>query len=68
MSHYTMLYKLVSVREILQNKVGMIYLYFEAKLIKSVFHSLLVRDDYSQLGPTGLVGSLSSHIQRAPVE
>ena len=63
-----MLYKLVSVREILQNKVGMIYLYFEAKLIKSVFHSHLVRDDYSQLGPTGLVGSLSCHIQRAPVE
>ena len=48
-----MLYKLVSVREILRNKVGIIFLYFEAKLIKSVFHSLLVRDDYSQLGPTG---------------
>ena len=47
-----------------------IFLYFEGVFNKTIIPFALVGYEigYSQLGPTGLVGYLTSHIQRALME
>ena len=47
-----------------------IFLYFEGVFNKTIIPFALVGYEigYSQLGPTGLVGYLPSHIQRALME
>ena len=47
-----------------------IFLYFGGAFIQTIISFVLVGYEigYSQLGPTGLVGYLPSHIQRALME
>ena len=74
MSHYTMLYKYgKQMRDfggVFIPCLAMIFLYFGGVFNKTIIPFALVGYEigYSQLGPTGLVGSLPSHIQRALME
>ena len=47
--------------------VTLAFCIWEASVAKQFFRSRLL-DDYCQIGTTGLVGYLSSHIQRVLVE
>ena len=47
--------------------VTLAFYIWEASVVKQFFHSRLL-DDYGQIDTTGLVGYLSSHIQRVLVE
>ena len=75
MSHYTMLYKYgKQTRDILGFFV-LTLVYFSIFCIGGIFNKTIIpfalvgyEIGYSQLGPTGLVGYLSSHIQRALME